>query len=160
MKDGQLTLEPWAVPLPQGLATSQLEDLLLGRTVELEENPMGITAIKVEAAGDDRLFTMTDHRGPLQALASCGKWRLVTSDARPIYIMESHEQLVGTQRPFTTAAAYAWQGDTLALRMDWIDGGDNRRLWLSAIDGDSLNVIVCDNFDPLLNDTIKGIVKN
>ena len=70
---------------------------------------------------------MTDWRGPLRAIAACGEWRITTSDERPIYIMESREQLVGTRRPFTSAAAYAWQGDTLALRLDWLDGGDNRR---------------------------------
>jgi hypothetical protein len=69
--------------------------------------------------------------------------------------MESREQLVGTRRPFTTIAAYAWQGDTLAMRMDWLDGGDNRRMWMT-VDGYDVTVIANDNFDPLLNDTIRG----
>ena len=105
--------------------------------------------------GSDRIFKMYDWRGPLQAVAACGEWRLTTSDERPIYIMESREQLVGTRRPFTSVATYAWQGDTLALRLDWLDGGDNRRLRIALGDED-VTVYANDNFDPLITDTIKG----
>jgi hypothetical protein len=72
--------------------------------------------------------------------------------------MESREQLVGTRRPFTSAAAYAWQGDTLALRLDWLDGGDNRRLKMAFGSGNQITVIANDNYDPLLTDTIQGIL--
>ena len=108
--------------------------------------------------GNDRIFKMYDWRGPLQAVAACGEWRLTTSDNRPIYIMESREQLVGTRRPFTSAAVYAWQGDTLALRLDWLDGGDNRRLKMAFGSGNQITVIANDNYDPLLTDTIQGIL--
>jgi hypothetical protein len=101
---------------------------------------------------------MTDWRGPLQAVAGWGEWRITTSDDRPIYIMESREQLVGTQRPFTTAAAYAWRGDTLAMRMDWLDGGDNRRMEM-VFAADKVTVFANDNYDPLITDTIQGILK-
>ena len=54
-----------------------------------------------------------------------------------------------------TVAAYAWQGDTLSMRMDWLDGGDNRRLKIIP-EGAHITVIANDNFDPLLTDTIRG----
>ena len=130
----------------------------MGRTVVLDKNLLGLESIQVTRKGDDRLITMTDGRGPLRAVAACGAWHVTTSDERPIYIMESREQLVGTKRPFTTAAAYAWQGDTLVMRMDWLDGGDNRRMRM-AVDGDGVTVIVNDNFDPLLTDTIHGTLQ-
>lgn len=149
-------LKPWAIALPEGSPTHPLENQLLGSTIELEENLLGIQSIKVTSQGDDRVFTMTDHRGPLRAVAACGEWRITTSDERPIYIMESFEQLVGTKRPFTSAAAYAWQGDTLVMRMDWLDGGDNRRLKIHP-EGDHITVIANDNYDPLLTDTIRGV---
>jgi hypothetical protein len=101
---------------------------------------------------------MTDKRGPLRAVAAHGEWRLTTSDERPIYIMECREPLVGIQRPFTSAAAYAWQGDTLSLRLDWLDGGDNRRMKM-ALTGDSVRVFITDNFDYLLTDTIIGTIQ-
>ena len=69
--------------------------------------------------------------------------------------MESREQLVSTKRPFTSAAAYTWQGDTLSLRLDWLDGGDNRRLKI-AFNGDDVTIFANDNYDPLINDTIHG----
>ena len=144
-----------AVACPQGVSSHAYEDRLWGSKVALDSNLLGLRSIEVNRSGDDRIFTMTDKRGPLRAIASCGEWRLSTGDARPIYIMESYEQLVGAQRPFTSASSYAWQGDTLALRLDWIDGGDNRRLWMT-FDDDDVTVIVNDNFDPLLTDTIAG----
>ena len=145
-----------AIALPQGEATHPLEDRLLGATFKLDEdNLVGLQFIEVTRSGSDLVFTMTDWRGPLRAVAACGEWRITTSDDRPIYIMESLEQLVGTKRPFTSAAAYAWQGDTLTMRMDWLDGGDNRRMRIHP-EGNRITVIVNDNFDPLLNDTIQG----
>jgi CubicO group peptidase (beta-lactamase class C family) len=144
-----------AIGMPRGEATNPLEDHLFNSSITLEDNLLGLQTIDVGREGEDRVFTMTDKRGPLRAVAACGQWRITTGDERPIYIMECHEQLVGTRRPFTSAAAYAWQGDTLALRLDWLDGGDNRRLRM-AFDGDLVTVFASDNFDPLLTDTIQG----
>lgn len=144
-----------AIEMPQGEATSPLEERLFASSITLEDNLLALQTIDVDREGDDRVFTMTDKRGPLRAVAACGQWRITTGDERPIYIMESREQLVGTHRPFTSAAAYAWQGDTLALRLDWLDGGDNRRLRV-AFSGDDVTVFASDNFDPLLTDTIHG----
>jgi len=145
-----------AIDMPHGDATHPLEDQLLDRTIELSENLLGLQSITVTRSGSDRIFTMTDRRGQLRAVAACGQWRVTTSDERPIYIMESREQLVGTQRPFTTVAAYGWQGDTLSMRMDWLDGGDNRRLKMTIDSDSTVTVIANDNFDPLLTDTIRG----
>ena len=144
-----------AIGMPQGEATNPLEDRLFNSSITLEDNLLGLQTIDVGREGDDRVFTMTDRRGPLRAVAACGQWRITTGDERPTYILECREQLVGTRRPFTSAAAYAWQGDTLALRLDWLDGGDNRRLRM-AFDGDQVTVFASDNFDPLLTDTIHG----
>ena len=145
-----------AIELPQGTPSSPWDEILEGHLVELDTNLLGLKSIQVGRMNGDRVFTMTDSRGPLRAIAACGEWRLTTSDERPIYIMESYEQLVGTQRPFTSASAYAWQGDTLALRLDWIDGGDNRRLKMVFNGDNSVTVIANDNFDSLLTDTISG----
>ena len=141
--------------MPQGVATHPMEERLFKGRVTLEKNLLGLQAIEVSPSGSDRIFTMFDWRGPLQVVAACGEWRFTTSDDRPIYIMESREQLVGTKRPFTSVAAYAWQGDTLSMRVDWLDGGDNRRLKM-VLDGDDVTIIANDNFDPLLTDTIRG----
>ena len=148
-----------AIEMPLGNATHPLEQQILGRTFFLEENLLGLKTIEVNREGDERLFTMTDQRGALQAHAACGQWRFTTSDERPIYIMECRNQLDGTRRPFTSVAAYAWQGDTLALRLDWLDGGDNRRLKMK-FDGNNVTVIVNDNFDPLLTDTVQGKIRD
>ena len=148
-----------SIDMPQGEETHPLEGSLPYRSIVLDSNLLGIKTIDIERLGTDRIFTMTDKRGPLRAIAACGEWRSTTSEERPIYIMESREQLVGTRRPFTSVAAYAWQGDTLALRLDWLDGGDNRRLWIT-FDFDDVTVIANDNFDPLLNDTIHGVLVN
>lgn len=146
---------PLAIDMPRGEATHPLEKQLLGVTYTLDDdNLLGLKSISVSRSGSNRIFTMTDQRGPLRAVAACGQWRMTTSDERPIYIMESRQQLVGTRRPFTTVAAYAWQGDTLVMRMDWLDGGDNRRLKIHP-EGSHITLIVNDNFDPLLNDTIR-----
>ena len=149
----------FSIQPPQGEATNPLEQRLFGSIIALDDNLLGLSTIEVASAGEDRVFTMTDKRGPLRAIAACGQWRITTGDERPIYIMESREQLVGTKRPFTCAAAYAWQGDTLVMRMDWLDGGDNRRIKM-AFDGDKATIIANDNFDPLLNDTIEGTIRN
>ena len=141
--------------MPHGDAVHPLEQHLLGNTIVLEDNLLGLQSIEVSRKGNDRIFTMIDNRGTKHAVAAWGEWRITTSDERPIYIVECREQLVGTPRPFTSAAAYAWQGDTLAMRLDWIDGGDNRRIKIIPHD-DSVTVIACDNFDPLLTDTIIG----
>ena len=145
----------FSIQPPQGQAVHPLDQQLMGRIIRLDENLLGLSTIEVTWEGEDRVFTMTDKRGPLRAVATCGQWRITTGDDRPIYIMESRAQLVGTKRPFTSAAAYAWQGDTLTLRLDWLDGGDNRRLKM-AFDGEDVTVIANDNFDPLLTDTIHG----
>ena len=147
----------FAIDIPQGDATHPLETRLLNCSLALDSNLLGIKTIDVRPMGNDRVFTMTDKRGPLRAVAACGEWRFTTSGERPIYIMESREQLVGTRRPFTSVAAYAWQGDTLSMRVDWLDGGDNRRLWMT-FDGDNVTVMANDNFDPLLTDTIHGVL--
>ncbi len=145
-----------AIEMPRGEASHPLEQRLLGVNYMFdEENLLGLRYLRITRSAGDLVFTMTDQRGPLRAVAACGQWRMTISDERPIYIMESHEQLVGTQRPFTTVAAYAWQGDTLSMRMDWLDGGDNRRLRIHP-EGTHITVIANDNFDPLLTDTIRG----
>lgn len=153
-----LPFEHTAIDLPQGDGAHPLESQLFSSTIMLEDNLQGIKSIEITLKGADRVFTMTDWRGPLQAVAGWGEWRITTSDDRPIYIMESREQLVGTQRPFTTAAAYAWRGDTLAMRMDWLDGGDNRRMEM-VFAADKVTVFANDNYDPLITDTIQGILK-
>ena len=147
-----------AIKMPQGEAYNPLEKQLLGINFGLfgqGDNLLGLQLIRITRSGSDLLFTMTDRRGIHRALAACGQWRITTSDDHPIYIVECREQLVGTPRPFTSAAAYAWQGDTLAMRVDWLDGGDNRRLRIIP-QGYNITVIACDNFDPLLTDTIRG----
>lgn len=144
------------VVMPMGQPEHPLEQRLFAGTLQLEDNLLGIKTINVAPQGKNRIFTMTDQRGPLRAVASCGEWCLTTSDERPIYIMETREQLVGTKRPFTSAAAYAWQGNTLDLRLDWIDGGDNRRLSISFNEQGSVTIIANDNYDSLLSDTIQA----
>ena len=148
-----------AIEMPQGDGIHPLEERLLDNTIILEDNLLGLKTIEVNRKGDDMLFTMTDHRGPLRAVAGWGEWRFTTSDERPIYIMECRNQLDGTRRPFTSVAAFAWQGDTLALRLDWLDGGDNRRLWMT-LDDNEVTIIANDNYDPLLNDTIRGKIRH
>ena len=143
------------IGLPQGEATHPLERRLLGHRIVLGENPMGIETMEVTRLGNDRVFTMADFRGDLRAVAACGEWRMTTDDVRPIYIMDNRIQFVGMRRPFASAAAYAWQGDTLAMRVDWLDGGDNRRLWMT-LDGDNVTVAISDGYDPKLTDTIPG----
>ena len=150
--------QTFAIELPQGVPTHEQENRLFKSTITLEDNLLGVKTIEVAPMGSDRVFTMTDWRGPLRAIAACGEWRITTSDERPIYIMESRKQLVGTKRPFTSAAAYAWNGDTLALRLDWLDGGDNRRLKM-AFDGDRVTVFANDNYDALIADTIQGKIE-
>jgi hypothetical protein len=144
-----------SIEMPRGEATHPMESNLLNSSIALDSNLLGIKTIDLSRMGDDRIFVMTDKRGPLRAVAACGEWRFTTGDERPIYIMESREQLVGARRPFTSVAAYAWQGDTLAMRVDWLDGGDNRRLQM-VFDGDNVTVFANDNYDPLLTDTIGG----
>lgn len=144
-----------SIAMPQGDSTHPDEMRLLGGKVVLEDNLLGLQSIELTRDGEDRIFTMTDKRGPLKAVATCGEWRITTSHDRPIYIMESREQLLGVPGPFKSAAAYGWQNDTLSLRLDWLDGGDNRRLKM-AFDGNLVTVIANDNYDPLLNDTIRG----
>lgn len=144
------TIEP-----PQGTPTHPMEAKLFKSVINTEDNLLGIKSIQVDPSGKNRIFTMTDRRGPLKAIAAFGEWQFTVSDDRPIYIVECSEQLIGTPRPFTSVAAYAWQNDTLVMRLDWLDGGDNRRLKLT-LDGNHATVIVNDNFDPLLTDTIQG----
>ena len=146
-----------AIDLPQGDITHPLENELIGKQIMLDDNLLGLKSIVVERSGNDRIFTMDDRRGTHHAHAACGEWQFTTSDEKPIYIVECREQLVGTPRPFTSAAAFAWQSDTLSMRLDWIDGGDNRRLKITS-HGDDITVIASDNFDPLLTDTIRGKV--
>ena len=146
------------IVLPQGEASHKKEKQLFASRIILNDNLLGINQIEVSPHGSDRLFVMTDKRGPLRAVAACGEWRFTTNDERPIYVMECREPLIGIQRPFTSAAAYAWKDDTLALRLDWLDGGDNRRMKI-ALNGDSAKVFIIDNYDHLLTDTINGIIK-
>ena len=148
---GRMAIDP-----PSGEVSHPLQKRLLDMNYRFEDgNLLGLGILRITRSGDDLLFTMTDRRGIHHALAACGRWRMTTSDDHPIYIVVSREQLVGTKRPFTTAAAYAWQGDTLVMRVDWIDGGDNRRLKIHP-EGSHITVIASDNFDPLLTDTIEG----
>ena len=149
-----------AIEPPRGQSTHPLEEQLIGCHVVLDSNVLRLQSIDVTRQGEALVFTMTDPRGPLRVVADRGQWRLTTSDERPIYIMECREQLLGIPRPFTMAAACAWQGDTLALRVDWIDGGDNRRLKMVLGRDHTATVIVNDNFDPLLTDTISGRIRN
>lgn len=144
-----------SIEMPQGNATHPLEDTLLRVTYGLEDNLLGLQYLRVSRSGNDRVFTMIDKRGPLRAIAACGEWRITTSDERPIYSLECLEPLLGTPRPFTTAAAYAWQGDTLVMRADWLDGGDNRRLKVHP-EGTHVTVIANESYDALLTDTIRG----
>lgn len=147
-----------AIDMPQGDGTHPLESQLLGNTIILEDNLLGLNTIEVNRQGEDLQFIMTDHRGPLRAIAGWSEWRFTVSDERPIYIMECRNQLDGTRRPFTSIAAYAWQNDTLVMRLDWLDGGDNRRLKMT-FNGNDVTVVANDNFDPLLTDTIHGKIK-
>ena len=148
----------FAIMPPQGRSSHELENRLFASRLLLEENRLEIKTIELRRSGDDRLFTMTDNRGALRALAACGQWRLTTSDDRPLYLAEAVQQLVNVKGPFTSAAAYAWQGDTLTFRLDWLGGGDNRRLKM-AFDGDRVTIYGCDNFDRDLTDTIHGIIE-
>ena len=143
------------VDMPQGEATNPLEQKILGHRIVMGDNPMLIDDIVVNRKGDDLIFTMNDYKGVFRAVAACGEWRYTTGDERPFYIMESIAQFVGTARPFTSVAAYGWQGDTLAMRVDWLDGGDNRRMKM-AFDGEDVSIAISDGYDHLLTDTIYG----
>ena len=144
---------------PQGEATHPSESRLFDGRIVLEENELGINSIEVTPDGErQRDFTIIDQRRTLHAHAACGQWRITTSDELPIYIMECRHQLVGTPRPFKNAAAYAWQGDTLVMRLEWIDGGDNRNLRM-AMDGNRVTVFARDNTDLVLTDTIHGTIQ-
>ena len=147
----------FAIVPPQGVATHAIENRLFSSTLAFEDNLLNLKSIELDQEGSDRLFTMTDNRGPLRALAAYGQWRLTTSDDRPLYLTESVQQLVNIKGPFTSAAAYAWQGDTLTFRLDWLDGGDNRRMKM-VFDGDDVTVFACDNYDTELTDTIHGTI--
>lgn len=140
---------------PAGAATHELEKRLLSNRIALNDNLLDLISIEVDRRGDDLIFTMTDSTRVLQAYAACGQWRITTSDDMPIYVNESQPQLLNVRRPFTSAAAYAWQGNTLVMRLDWLDGGDNRRLSM-AFDGDDVTVYASDNFDLKLTDEIHG----
>ena len=147
-----------AIMPPQGDPSHQLEKRLFSSRLELEDNLLGIKTIDVRPQGDDRQFIMTDNNGTLRAVAAHGQWRITTSDEHPLYVAESAYRLMNISGPFTSAAAYAWQGDTLAFRLDWLGGGDNRRLRM-AFDGNRVTVLACDDFDEELTDTIHGIIK-
>lgn len=144
------------IDLPRGQASSPVEQRLLGGRIDLEDNILGIKSIEVRRDGNDRIFTMTDKRGPLVARAACGRWKTATGDHRPVYGVECVWQLVGTGRPFTSAAAYAWTDErTLAMRLEWVDGGECRELEM-AFDGDNVTVHAVDDNDPDWTCTING----
>lgn len=143
---------------PQGAATHELEKRLFASRLELEDNLLGLSAIEISPMGKDRHFVMTDTLGAVQALAANGEWRITTSGDRPFYVAESAYRLLEIHGPFRSAAAYAWQGDTLVFRLDWLGGGDNRRMKM-AFDGDQVTVFACDDYDEDLTDTIHGTIK-
>lgn len=140
---------------PVGSATHELEERLLFSHIVLNDNLLDFMTIDVDRRGDDLIFTMTDSTRILKAYAACGEWRITTSDEMPIYVNESVPQLLNVRRPFTSAAAYAWQGDQLVMRLDWLDGGDNRRMRM-VFDGDQVTIYASDNFDLKLTDEIHG----
>ena len=41
------------------------------------------------------------------------------------------------------------------MRVDWLDGGDNRRMKM-AFDGEDVSIAISDGYDHLLTDTIYG----
>lgn len=143
---------------PAGAATHELEKRLLSSRIVLDENQLDLISIDVDRRGEDLIFTMADSARVLKACAACGEWRITASDDMPIYVNESVPQLLNVRRPFTSAAAYAWQGDVLVMRLDWLDGGDNRRMRM-VFDGDDVTVYSSDNFDLKLTAEIHGKLK-
>ena len=148
-----LDIEP-----PQGAATHELEKRLFVSRLEFEKNVVGINTIEISPMGDDRLFVMNDFYGAFRVVAAHGQWRVTTSDDTPFYIAESAYRLANISGPFKSAAAYAWQGDTLVFRLDWLDGGDNRRMRMT-FDGNRVDAFASDDFDEELTDTIHGTIK-
>lgn len=148
----------FAIEPPQGEATHPIENRLFSSTLVFDDNILMLKSLEITPKDGDRMFTMIDNRGPLRALAAYGQWRCTTSDERPLYVTDSFKQLLNFKGPFTSAAAYAWQGDTLTFRLDWLDGGDNRRLKMT-FNNDQVTVYACDNYDIELTDTIHGTIQ-
>ena len=147
------------IDIPRGQASSPLEEKLLKGRIVLEDNILYLKSIEVRRDGKDRIFTMTDKRGLLRARAACGEWKITTNDERPIFGVDCVCQLVGIQRPFTSAAAYAWtSSNTLEMRLEWLDGGECREMKMT-IDGDHVTVEAIDDVDPDWRCTINGKIE-
>ena len=158
MPTGDFPESSFVIEPPQGHPSHELEKRLFASRLELEDNLLGVNTIEVRPMGDDRLFVMTDRYGVLRAMAANGEWRITTSEELPFYVGENAYRLMNVSGPFRSASAYAWQGDTLVFRHDWLGGGDNRRMRMT-FDGDEVTVFACDDYDEELTDTIHGTIQ-
>ena len=158
MPTGDFPESSFVVEPPQGHPSHELEKRLFASRLELEDNLLGVNTIEVRPMGDDRLFVMTDRYGVWRAMAATGEWRITTSEELPFYVGENAYRLMNVSGPFRSASAYAWQGDTLVFRHDWLGGGDNRRMRMT-FDGDEVTVFACDDYDEELTDTIHGTIQ-
>lgn len=134
----------YTLPLIEGDLTSKVYADYQGRTVKLNRNPLGWSAISFVA---DDVIEITDTAG-VKGVVRMGHqfWATSTVDFYPLNARYAVKNQFSTIRPpFHVGACYAWQDDELLAKLHFVD-------WMGSVslrlhfDADTVTITAQENY--------------
>lgn len=140
----QLQQRSYTLPLLDGEEANPLMEAYVGRTLTLQKNALGWTAMRF---GDGDILEITDtaqHTGRVEM--GYQQWRTSDFNSYPLHARTlTKNRFSDIPMAFHTAACRAWVGDELQAKIHFVD-------WMSSVrlkfrfDGDTISIEAQENY--------------
>lgn len=119
----------YALPTAEGKAASKAMAQFDGRTLHLDENPIGWQKISFAHAKGRLTLTITNTDGETADIECANRqWAANTTTVHPYYSINPHGRFKGISTPFHVAASYGWgKHGELNIKLKYVD-------WITPID--------------------------
>ena len=117
-------------PLPEGKKIHHHLDSILGRTISLTKNPLEWNTLLLSKDNDNNLhLIITDSKKrKADILLGYKEWKTSPIGIYPPYVRTATQYRFSSfYPPFLAGAAYAWEDDTLRVKIHFVD-------WLSSVE--------------------------
>lgn len=127
-----------SLPMPAGKATAKKYH---GKT-EVFGNSKTKLSLSFHSDG-----TLQFTFGGRTLTATRGQWHYETGSQQPPYSINAIGRFKGLSPDFTSASAYAWQGNELTIRTHWVDFISSETIKVKWIDASNAEVSISRNYD-------------
>lgn len=133
----------YALPTAEGKAASKTERQFIGRTLHLDDNPLGWQKLTFSRSGKQLIVSVTDGNGATTTIPCANRqWAMSTTNTHPFYSITPRQRFSGISTPFHIAASYGWdRHGQLRLKIRYVD-------WITPLDiaitndGDTATIVV------------------